>query len=712
MFKFSMQLCFMRRLVFLFLLGLIGINLFSQKKDLKPQLYKLENRIIAGDIEALKELAKFLDDETFVQEFLGYHNYPNTARGIAIRVIEENCLFIKEEFEIDSSVSTAAFLNLLTHNKVSFDEITGMFLITDLHKRTTSYQLKELSEHDLKRLDTTVITPPYPEWYYESQIDGFLITKNPEVLLQVASAWYKKRPRFNRYYFGDEEFLDFMKKLTNVDLGVPDEDGNTTFLYQDDYYAKARLNYLIYWTNHYKDYKWDNVKGFFENVRESADKKTKEEILFGLLGSEDDSVATDAFIQLAELDTTRVKTLADDYERNRFDGNGLLPTFPFRFLKQMVVLTQYCRENGISYKADGRLLDSLNELKNWPEFFVKHRLENNLIENLTINDITKVEYFGLIYQQKGILTFSIGRILDKFYSKKWKELVSDRLSLELYLKKSALFDGLGIIGTCNKYLRKFENCSRSVIDTLMVISATTNDTDIKQQANEVISKYSLSIEAKLKKIKPWAGSNNVYGARDLKRRYQRIKQSGEKDDDKKYAIQELIGEISYKQLGEAISLLQSDTSIDAYDRYHFIESDFGFDIAIYDSMAIRKFLDIYFLKSEYQVYQYYLMQTGMNCFTDLDSLYYPGIYENLKYNVVDAFVGGGGGRRDDGVYLIVKLLELKFKTTLGFPKKLCSWQGMYGCDCEDRAKAWMRFLEEKKLVVPDETEPPSISNND
>jgi hypothetical protein len=675
-------------------------------------LYKLEDRIIAGDIEALKEISKYIDDTTFVQEFLGYHNYPNTAQGVGFRILEENCLFTDQEIKFDSSITSAKFLKLLNNEKVSFDEITGMFLITELDKRVTSYQLKELSEIDIKRIDTTLIKPPYPDWYYESQIESFLITKNPEVLMWIASAWYKKRSRFNRYYFGDEEFLDLMKKLTNIDVGVPDEDNKVTFLYKDDYYAKARLNYLIYWTNHFKDYKWNNDRKYFENLSEIAVKKSKEEILFSLLSSKDDSVAIDAFAQLGELDPVRVANLADDYDYGIGNNNFALPTFPFRFLKQMTLLTEYCRKNGIKYRADNRLLDSLIKLKTDLPYHERYGLENNIINRLTVDGVTSVEYFGLVYGGDWNVTFSMGRILDKFYSNKWKELCSNKSDLESFLKKSALFDRLGIIGICNKYLRKFENCSKDVIDDLIVITRTTSDSDIRQQANEVLSKYSLPITSKLKQIKPWEGSNYKYGAKNLKNRYIAIKKSNKKEDDKKYAIQELFGEISYSQLGEAIRILQPDTSMEAYDRFDFIKSDFGFDINIEDSLAIKKFLDIYFSRSEYEVYKYYLKQTGMNCFTEADSLYYSGIYDILKYNVIDAFVGGGGGRKDDGVYLVIKLLEFKFKTTQRFPKKLCNSQGMYACDCEDRAKAWMNFLEKQKLVVPDKSEPPSISNDD
>src|SRR5258705_7431875 len=105
----------MKKIALLVLIITIVLSGNSQKTDLKPKLYKLENEIINGNTESLKELAKYLDDKTFVQEFLGYHNYPNTARGIAIRVIEENCLFTKEEFQIDSSISTTKFLKIINN---------------------------------------------------------------------------------------------------------------------------------------------------------------------------------------------------------------------------------------------------------------------------------------------------------------------------------------------------------------------------------------------------------------------------------------------------------------------------------------------------------------------------------------------------------------------------------------------------------------------
>ena len=73
-------------------------------------------------------------------------------------------------------------------------------------------------------------------------------------------------------------------------------------------------------------------------------------------------------------------------------------------------------------------------------------------------------------------------------------------------------------------------------------------------------------------------------------------------------------------------------------------------------------------------------------------------YELLKYNVVIAFVDSGGGKQDNEVYSLVKLLELTFHTTLGFPKKLCNSNNMYSCNSSERAKVWRNYLTKNNLL--------------
>ncbi|MES1181571.1 MAG: hypothetical protein ABUL44_02125, partial [Flavobacterium sp.] len=129
----------MRKYSIIITLLFVGLNTYAQKEDLHLKLYSLEDKIIGGDIKALKELANFIDDKTFVQEFLGHHIFKTNVEQIALRIIEENCLFTQEELKIDSSITTDKFIKIIDNRNVVFDELTGRFLITPLIKRNSNY---------------------------------------------------------------------------------------------------------------------------------------------------------------------------------------------------------------------------------------------------------------------------------------------------------------------------------------------------------------------------------------------------------------------------------------------------------------------------------------------------------------------------------------------------------------------------------------------
>jgi hypothetical protein len=210
--------------------------------------------------------------------------------------------------------------------------------------------------------------------------------------------------------------------------------------------------------------------------------------------------------------------------------------------------------------------------------------------------------------------------------------------------------------------------------------------------------------------KRWDG-NREYFVKNLSDQYNGIVRSKKERGDKKSDLEKLFGKISYGQIGEAMKILERDTLLDDYyAKYSFLLSDFGFCLDIYDSLEIERFIKDYLQFREEDLYKKNLEDNAINHTTN-GLLDFHKIYQILKYDVVDAFVGGGGGRRDDNVYGVIKLLELNFHTTLGFLPKLCSSQGTWGCDCSERAMHWMHYLEEKKLVKPDRSEPRSISNN-
>lgn len=701
-----------------FLLLTLALKAPGQKNErlrsyeLKQKLYKLGEDLRKGYYPSLEALAQHLDDTSFIQEFLGHHDYPNTARGVAIRQLDENCNFLDNEYRFDSTASKKSFLAFLQRNKVVFDDLTGTFVVTPPNRRKTAYQLKELSPFDLEQASADTLEVPYPDWYYDNQLDGFLLKKDPQALLWIASAWYHHRSRFNEYYFQDEEFINFIKRLTRLDIGVPGWEGKMTFLYKDDYSAEAKLNFLVYWANHYQDYKWNQTEGYFENMAERAEPKSKEELLFPQLFSEDPEEALAAFLQLTELDTGRVALISKEYWRlSNFDLNDTLPLFTFSFLPQLTRLTQYCREHQFSYAMPAWLFDSLQQLNNFPPFDVKYRVENNIIRRLTTDEVTAIEYYGLTGDDYDRAVFSLGRILDKFYSEHLEEIAADERLLSLFLYKSKCFDELGIIGNCNKYLRKFIRCSPVVTAKLKMLQQTSPNEVVRNQCGEA-----LALQAAYKppgKIKPtiWGGYSFAYGIQDLGAKYLQLKRKFKDPEKRVIEVAELMRDLSYQQIPEALALLMKDTAIDRYYRFHFLEADFGIPFDSFDDQSLLEFLRVYKTHSEKALYQYYAYKSGLDCLDSTGNLLLPQAYEFLKYGVVDGFAGGGGGRRDDGVYLVIKLLEFRFGTTLGFAKKRCrSGYGNY-CDCTDAAAAWMQYLEEKKLVPVKDTDPLSISPN-
>ncbi|HVU56590.1 MAG TPA: hypothetical protein VHD83_16110 [Puia sp.] len=692
----------MKRLGLSILIAFYTLSCFAQLDS----LYKLENRIMAGDKDALVRLAPYLDNQQIIIEPLGYHRLQHSVRSIATRILQENCLFSQDELDIDTTLTSSSFLKFLdTHNDLFFDDTTGEFLLTPLSVRNTTFETRALSSQAIKELDSNMLYTPYPDWVYADRIIKPLADRDPVALLKIAAALYKTRARYDRYYFRQDEYFSLIKNLTHIEIGVPDEDGHITFLYQPPYRTGDKLNYLIYWTRHYKDYRWDSTKRLFLNTGNAPRRRTLAEELLDLMNSENDSIALDAFARLAELDTSQSQAAMADYQAADTRFNYSLPIFPFRFLQVINMLVHYCRSHHISYLPSGDLRTTLEKLldRHLP-FSKRYQLEDTLIHRLTLDQITQVEYFGLLHENSWNATYSIGRIIDKFYSRNWTPLLQNSAALEWYLKKSRIFNDLGIIGNCNKYLKKFSNSSENTLWQIKAISQSTIDPDVSLQADTIIKLYSVPITPDFRDKKYFEG-NADYTISDLKKEFDEALHDAKKSE---FAISAVISKISYDQIGQVLDLMKKDSLL-GKNIYNFLERDFGLPITAHDTAAQRLFREDYSHLDEYHLYEKYLRRLNPAYYFDKEHSDFHRIYDILKYDVVDAFTGGGGSRREDGIYMLIKLLELHFNTRLGFPKKLCNAAGIWGCNCTDRAKYWMHYLEQEGLVQPDKNEPVSIA---
>lgn len=405
-------------------------------------IYQLESQLMKGDKSALFDIAPFFDSKRKVIEFLRYHPLETFESEIAKRVVLENSLFTDEEFRITDSTTTRQFTGFLNQNKnkIVFSELATSFLITPLDKRTVSLEIRTLSETRKKELQDSAKALLSPVWVKENKIDSLIEQRNAISLLIIASELFKIRSRFNRYYFYEEEFINLLKRLTGTEIGVKNEKGTISWHIDKDHYPESKLNLLIYFSKYYSQYSWNEKKSLFVNPNQEIKPIGKEELLFQLLNSKNDSIAMDAFTQLTVCNPSIVTELANEYQSADVDKSHVIPTFHYKFLEQLVLLTNYCKENNIDFVGTVELQKKISLLKSDLSFSERRKLEDTLIKTLVLDGITPFEYWALIYEQSWGLTYSAGRILDMFYSNHFSEILNNDKQLRLYLKKSSLFD--------------------------------------------------------------------------------------------------------------------------------------------------------------------------------------------------------------------------------------------------------------------------------
>ncbi|MES2777934.1 MAG: hypothetical protein V4722_27385 [Bacteroidota bacterium] len=519
----------------------------------------------------------------------------------------------------------------------------------------------------------------------------------------------KQRAKWNIYNFNDETYVECFRYLTHVDFAVPDSDSSLNFTYYLTSECK-RTSLYSYFYYHYKDYQWNDSLHYFVNTRELPAGRSELYELFESLKSPNDSIALLSFSRLCKSDPAGVARIAKEVSIDRSGLNENLPRFSYTFLPAIANLISYYGRNKIAYEPLGELEMDLKALATDTSFKRRYELEELLISKATVDDIYAIEYFGVLNADNFDCTYSIGRILDKWYSKNWNVVCSNKQHLAAYLKKSEQFDNLGIIGNCNKYLRKFRYASPSVLDSVKAILTPGTDSDIVKSATLIMAQLRSPGKEVLPPIKRWDGEKEYHIANPAFK-MQLVIQSTVKKDEKRSKIEKMSGMITYGQIGSVVKQLLKDTVLENYSKFSFLGSDFGLYLENLENKTIDSFLNKYHHLSQKDLYLTNLLALGIN--VESQGVYnYRQMYEILKYDVAGAFAGGGGGLRDHNVYQVIKLLELKFGTTLGFVNKLCSWQGIWGCDCSKRARYWMTYLKEKKLVTADITGTESISSGD
>ncbi|GGG31077.1 hypothetical protein GCM10011344_34980 [Dokdonia pacifica] len=670
----------------------------------------LDWQLRKGDIGALTEIATYFDSKKEVITHLGYHIIHTDESSEAKRILNENTMFLDTEIRIDTTTTARQFQDFLNKNrdKITFSTLADAFIMTPFEERETKYEITGLTRFKSNELEKKRAELLRLDWVIDHKIDKLIAAKNPQALLKIASLFVKSRYRFNEYKDTHEEMIDLIRLLTNTNISVPNIYNELSFHLENEFYTPSKINLLTFFVNHYKEYTWDDTSQTFKNTMLDIKFIAPEENLFEELQNENDTIALNAFTTLSQLNALKAQPLIDKYSNSGVSNNYELPTFEYRFLKQLVLLTDYCDAKKIDYKGSTQLRDQIALLKTNLTFKERHQLENNIIENLTLEDITAFEYWSLIDEKSWGLTYSAGRILDVFYSRNWQQLINNPTYLETYLLKSKLFDDLGIIGFCNSYLVKFTGASDDITSTLQAFSSSYPKVQSQlKKAKEIALK---PLVFKEKEKKDWTGISSKKVA-DFQKEFKKIKLAN--NDSTKYEedIVSLLSKIKYSQIGEALQAIENIPFKYEYSKYSFMNRDFGFSYikSFSDQKNREEFLKKYTELTEIQLHTHYAKQAGIDFMTSNNVLDYDKIYDILKFNINNAFVGGGGSTKDNGAYSIIKILELTFTTRLGYPHKLCSSDNMYGCDSRGRATAWMHYLETNGLLKKKHKDPVSFA---
>ncbi|MEM1320159.1 MAG: hypothetical protein AAGG75_07880 [Bacteroidota bacterium] len=322
----------------------------------------------------------------------------------------------------------------------------------------------------------------YP-WLQHNALRDLTETYHARSLFYLSTQIYK-------YWHSDprmvNQYLKRLQEMTRLDIGLYNAAGELTYDYQAGDEETLRLNCLIYWAKHYRDYEWDPHNAYYTNKYTAEEISQNYEKLFRRLNSKNDSVALQSFLKLTEGDPIEVSELAEKYRQLLRTYNRNLPSFKHQYLEQLAQLTDYCRKNGFSYKISPKLQPVVDQLLHTSSLSQRYQLENQMIAEMSLSDVTALEYLSCIYEGKATFVFSVGRILDRFYSAHWEQIVNSDTELLLYLKKAEIFEGIGVFGSCNNYLVKFDLQDKQMQSRLLELGKIETDEGILNQLSRLI----------------------------------------------------------------------------------------------------------------------------------------------------------------------------------------------------------------------------------
>jgi len=369
---------------------------FLEEHYSQSKIYKLKQKLESGQKNAFYELASYLDSHKKLAEFLGHHYLETEESSLAKRAIEENSIFTNQEIIIDSISSSKQFLDFLRKNdgKIKYSTEIQAFYITPIARRKESVEFRELPKAKFEKLSKRIPKILQHDWATNAGIDVLIQQNKPESLLKICEEFYRRRDKFNFYNPNKDDLYDVLSFLIRKDIGLIGRNNGLTWNTTDfNFDNNSILNLLIYFSKNYKNFVWNDSEKYFINKNLQSEKIDNIADLFEDLYNENDTIALNSYIKLSQSNSKRVGELSTEKTKNFLDGtNYVIPMFPFRFLIQLSLLTEYCHHNNIDFLGNDVLKSNIEKLSSKLTFAERRKLENQLIDDLKPEEITPLEY--------------------------------------------------------------------------------------------------------------------------------------------------------------------------------------------------------------------------------------------------------------------------------------------------------------------------------
>lgn len=175
-------------------------------------------------------------------------------------------------------------------------------------------------------------------------------------------------------------------------------------------------------------------------------------------------------------------------------------------------------------------------------------------------------------------------------------------------------------------------------------------------------------------------------------------------------METLLGSVDIKDLPIILKYYDSLTSdeFDDYEKLNYLNDDFGIYIDGITPDDIYELIENLKIMTENEVYHYYLNKNGIYILHIEGKLEYNKIYNILKYSINADFTSGFF-RANPISLSIIKILELKYNTNLGFNGNFNNSLSHSYSDNKERINAWMNYLIQNNLVDKSLNDVPSFN---